>query len=79
MDKINNRVIQILSLELGIAAEQIKTDSEFVKDLNADSIDTMNIINTINAQLHVKIYPKEAIHLKTVAHLTELVKKKTRR
>jgi acyl carrier protein len=76
MDTINKIIIQILSSELGITVDKINLTDHFVEDLNADSIDTMNIIHTINAQLHVNIPPKEAINLKTVNHLIDLVNRK---
>ena len=44
MEEIEKRVKSIVSEQLGIKQEDIKSDSKFVDDLGADSLDTVELV-----------------------------------
>ncbi|NDF04045.1 MAG: acyl carrier protein, partial [Betaproteobacteria bacterium] len=44
MEDIEKRVKAIVSEQLGVKLEDIKTESKFVDDLGADSLDTVELV-----------------------------------
>ena len=61
--------------ELDIAADKTNSQSDFVKDLSADSIDTTNIISGVDAEFNVKIKMEEAETIETVQDLIDYIVK----
>ena len=43
-DKVFEKIQDIVAKQLGIEAEAIKTDSNFTTDLNADSLDVVELV-----------------------------------
>jgi len=77
-NNVETKIIELISLELNIDPSKIKPESDFVKDLNADSIDTANIINAVDIHFKIKIDMKEAASIETVSALVDFVKTKQR-
>ena len=72
---ITQCIINILSLELGIATTKITPECHLIKDLDADSIDTVNIIATINTEFRIHLTMKQAEKINTVKELIKSVEK----
>ena len=47
MNEINNKIIYIISEQLGIDKEKINNNSLFLENFNADSLDILEIIMII--------------------------------
>ena len=44
MSSVEERVVNIVAEQLGVDKDKIKTESNFVNDLGADSLDTVELI-----------------------------------
>ncbi|NIH16592.1 MAG: acyl carrier protein [Buchnera aphidicola (Periphyllus lyropictus)] len=69
--KIKNTILNCLSLKKKIS----KKDS-FKNDLEADSLDMIEIMMAIEENFNIKIKDKESSKIKTINCLIKLVKKK---
>lgn len=56
--EIEARVIEIVSDQLGVNKDQITKDTHFVKDLNADSLDLVELVMELEEEFEVHI-PEE--------------------
>ena len=74
---INERVFDIIASNLNVPAETLTTETDLVGDLDADSIDTTNILRSIKGQLGVDIKIEEALLLETIGDVIKLINKKT--
>ena len=59
-------VKDIIVEQLGVHADQIKPESNFVDDLGADSLDTVELIMSFEEEFGVEIPDTEAEKIKTV-------------
>ena len=75
---INERVFDIIASNLNVPAEKLTTKTDLVGDLDADSIDTTNILRSIKGQLGVDIKLEEALSLDTIGDVIKLINKKSR-
>ena len=76
MVHLEDHILEIISAEMGIAKNQLALELDFIQDLDADSIDTVNILATICAELNVKIPIEEATKLTTIKQLVRYVEHK---
>ena len=61
-----DKVKEIIVEQLGADADQIKPESNFVDDLGADSLDTVELIMSFEEEFGVEIPDTEAEKIKTV-------------
>ncbi len=62
LDKIKEVVVD----QLGVDAEQVTPEANFVDDLGADSLDTVELIMAFEEEFDVEIPDTEAEKIKTV-------------
>lgn len=71
------RIIHLVSENLGVAPDRITPESELVFDLGADSLDLVELCMAIEAEFDIRIDDDQFIQLKTVQqvidHVRELV------
>ena len=73
--KLELRIRNIISTELNRPLKEINLSSAFV-DLGADSVDTANIITSIQAELKVQIGIEELSNINNVQELIDLIEEK---
>lgn len=73
---IENQVKDIIAKHLKIEKNQIKRDSEFIKDLGADSLDFVEIVVMIEEKYGLNITDDELNSLKKVSDVVNLVEKR---
>ena len=61
-----DRVQAIIAEQLGVEPEKITPDAEFVADLNADSLDLVELIMSLEEEFGVKISDEDAAKIQTV-------------
>ena len=62
LDKIREIVVE----QLGVDAEQVVPEANFVEDLGADSLDTVELIMAFEEEFDVEIPDTDAEKIKTV-------------
>ena len=66
MENIEQRVKKIVAEQLGVNESEIKTESSFVDDLGADSLDTVELVMALEEEFECEIPDEEAEKITTV-------------
>ncbi len=74
-DKLFAKVRKLIADHLGIDEEQINMDSSFKDDLNADSLDLVEMIMGLEEMFDIEIAEDEAESIKTVGDAVEYIRK----
>lgn len=72
---IEEKVIQIVSEQLSVDKSEITRATSFTNDLNADSLDTVELVMTLEDEFDTTIPDEEAEKLKTVGEAIDYIKK----
>lgn len=73
--EIEEKVIQIVSDQLSADKNEITPATSFVNDLNADSLDTVELVMELEDEFDLTIPDEEAEKLKTVGEAVEYIRK----
>src|ERR687888_1075096 len=60
------RLKKIIAEQLSVNEEDITPDASFIEDLNADSLDLVELIMSLEEEFNVKISDEEAEKIRTV-------------
>ena len=66
MSNIEERVKKIVCEQLGVKEEEVNTESSFVNDLGADSLDTVELVMALEEEFETEIPDEEAEKITTV-------------
>ena len=66
MSSVKDRVIQIIVEKLGVDASEVTEQASFTKDLNADSLDTVELIMESEKEFNISIPDEQAESIATV-------------
>ena len=72
-EEIFEKVRNILAEGLGIEEEIITMDSDFIDDLNADSLDIVDLVVELEHEFNLSIPDEEAERIKTVGDAVEYI------
>ena len=67
MATVEERVKNIIVEQLGVDADQVASDTSFVEDLGADSLDTVELVMAFEEEFDIEIPDEEAEKMSTVA------------
>ena len=73
MEKIEERVKKIIIEQLGVKEEEVRSESSFVDDLGADSLDTVELVMALEEEFNTEIPDSEAEKITTVKSAIEYV------
>ncbi len=78
--EIMARVVEIVSEQMGVAKDQISPTTAFIKDLNADSLDVVELVMELEEEFDINIPEDQQEKIQTVGEAvsfieTELKKK----
>lgn len=65
-ENIEERVKKIVAEQLGVKEDEVKPESSFVKDLDADSLDTVELVMALEEEFDTEIPDEEAEKITTV-------------
>ena len=63
---IQNKVIEIISEQMGVDKSEITRETSFINDLNADSLDTVELVMEFEDEFDMSIPDEEAEKIQTV-------------
>ncbi len=72
-ETIDNRVIQIVSEQLGVNAQDVSMTSSFVDDLGADSLDTVELVMALEEEFNVEIPDEDAEKISTIQQAVDFI------
>jgi len=63
---IEAKVIEIVSEQMGVDKSEVSRDTSFINDLNADSLDTVELVMEFEDEFDMSIPDEEAEKIQTV-------------
>ena len=66
VEAIEKRVIEIISEQMGTDKTEITRETSFINDLNADSLDTVELVMEFEDEFDMSIPDEEAEKIQTV-------------
>ncbi|MFG0275249.1 MAG: acyl carrier protein [Phycisphaerales bacterium] len=71
--EIEAKVIEIVSKQMGVDESKITRETSFVNDLNADSLDTVELVMELEDEFETSIPDEEAEKIQTVGQAVEFI------
>jgi acyl carrier protein len=71
------RLKKIVVEQLGVDEAEVKPEASFVDDLNADSLDLVELIMSLEEEFGMEISDEEAERIKTVGDAIEYIEEKS--
>ncbi len=72
---IEDKVVDIISEQMGAEKSEISRETSFVNDLNADSLDTVELVMEFEDEFDLSIPDEEAEKIQTVGAAIDYVAK----
>lgn len=72
--EIQEKVISIVAEQMGVDKGEISRDTNFVNDLNADSLDTVELVMEFEDEFETSIPDEEAEKIQTVGQAIDYIK-----
>ncbi len=73
MENVEQRVMKIVAEQLGVNETEVKSESSFVDDLGADSLDTVELVMALEEEFDCEIPDEEAVKITTVKQAVDYV------
>lgn len=73
--EIESKVIEIVSEQMGVDKAELTRDTSFVNDLNADSLDTVELVMEFEDRFQTSIPDEEAEQIKTIGEAVSFIVK----
>ena len=75
---VADRVIELVSKQMGVNAQKITPQTSFVNDLGADSLDTVELIMEFEDAFDMNIPDEEAEKIQTVGDAVGYIEKRAK-
>ena len=73
---VADRVKSIIVEQLGVREDQVVTDARFIEDLNADSLDTVELVMKFESEFGLPTIPDDVVeNMQTVGKAVEYIEK----
>ncbi|MEC9296940.1 MAG: acyl carrier protein [SAR324 cluster bacterium] len=73
MEEIQAKVVQIISEQLGKDESDISMSSNFIEDLDADSLDTVELVMALEEEFEIDIPDEAAEKITTVQSAVDFI------
>jgi acyl carrier protein len=74
INEIEQKVIDIVAEQMGVDKAEITRDTSFINDLNADSLDTVELVMEFEDEFEMSIPDEEAEKIQTVGQAIDYIK-----
>ena len=75
VESISNKVTEIISEQMGVDKSEITRETSFINDLNADSLDTVELVMEFEDEFDMSIPDEEAEKIQTVGAAVDYILK----
>ncbi len=72
-EEVFEKVAAIVSEQMGVEKSEVKKETSFVNDLNADSLDTVELVMEFEDEFDMSIPDEEAEKIQTVGAAVEFI------
>ena len=73
MSSVEEKVRNIIVKQLGVKDEEVKSESKFIDDLGADSLDTVELVMALEEEFDTEIPDEEAEKITTVQQAIDYI------
>ncbi|MDA8384338.1 MAG: acyl carrier protein [Betaproteobacteria bacterium] len=73
MENVEQRVKKIVAEQLGVNEAEVKSESSFVDDLGADSLDTVELVMALEEEFDCEIPDEDAEKITTVKQAVDYI------
>lgn len=70
---IRQEILQVIADHLAVPLEKVQPEARLIEDLEADSLDTMHLVTSLNHLFNIQLMLKNAEHIQTVDDLLNWV------
>jgi acyl carrier protein len=70
---VGSRVQEIISEQLGVAADQVTPEASFIEDLGADSLDIVELVMALEEEYGMEISDEDAEKIRTVKDVVDYI------
>lgn len=74
--EIPAKIKEVIVEQLGVDAERVRAEANFIDDLGADSLDIVELVMAMEEEFDIEIPDEEAEKLKTVSDVVTYLKEK---
>lgn len=79
VENVQERVRNIIVEQLGVEVDQVKPEAQFVNDLGADSLDTVELIMALEEEFDIEIPDDKAEKIKTVGEAISYIQENAKK
>jgi acyl carrier protein len=76
-ESIKDRVVNIISEQMGVGKDRITPETSFVNDLGADSLDTVELVMEFEDEFDINIPDEDAEKIQTVGDAIKYIEEHT--
>ncbi|NIP99598.1 MAG: acyl carrier protein [Nitrospinaceae bacterium] len=77
MSSVEEKVKDIIIDQLGVDEKQVKPEAQFIDDLGADSLDTVELVMALEEEFEIEIPDEEAEKIASVQNAIDYIKSRT--
>lgn len=78
-DELETKVIEIVSEQMGVDKGEITRETSFVNDLNADSLDTVELVMEFEDEFEISIPDEDAEKIQTVGQAIDYIRDRNKK
>ena len=75
MENVTERVKAVVARQLKVSPEKVKDDSNFVKDLGAESIQSLELVAAFEEEFDIEMDEEAALQVKNVKNAVDFISK----
>lgn len=76
MQTIEDKIKNIVAMQLGFKIDQVEESSDIQDDLGADSLDCVELLMAMEEEFGIEIPDEDALKLKTVKDVVEYIEQR---